>query len=80
MLIVGGKEVREIGKTDISARKQETHLPHYTRHLDDTSMHDVASPGGRGGAGMLRGAGGPLFSTFLELENYQDSTRVKFVF
>ena len=30
------------------------------------------------GVGMLRGAGDPFFSKFLDLEIYQDSTIVKF--
>ena len=35
--------------------------------------------GARVGVGMLRGAGDPFFSKFLDLEIYQDSAIVKFV-
>ena len=43
------------------------------------TVHSVRSGAGVG-VGMLRGAGDPFFSKFLDIDIYQDSTIVKLVF
>ena len=52
----------------------------YPLLLGQMCQYYVFQSGAGVGVGMLRGAGDPFFSKFLDLEIYQDSTIVKFVF